>query len=418
MTVSPSFQRLIPAVAGGMLFLLLAMLWLSGATDLYTTILHFFGVAPFRFPFVDAHGVVTAIECSRRGVDVYIVNPCDVLGRLHVYSPLWLRLGVLPIDASWSEPLGLLTDLGFLASLVLLPVPRHMPGTLVLALGVLSPAVIFAMERANVDLLIFILAMLTGYLAIQSQRLRLLSYPLIVLAASLKFYPVTLMILVWREHWLRCLLIVTLSVAGIAACLLPDKDDLLRVLHMVQAVGGTIGAAKLPTGVVTVFHMPSWCRLLIQGLLTLAMAIWALRLSYRLQPALRHLSEAERVFLIIGSALMAGCFLAGENFGYRAIYLLFVLPALVALAAEATDNVARTTVVLVVVAMWGDALRATPGMFDHWLYFAQQCAWWIVITVLLACLLAMLRDSTAIETLRGFAADRLWSGKQISRNKM
>ncbi len=47
--------------------------------------------------------------------------------------------------------------------------------------------------------------------------------------------------------------------------------------------------------------------------------------------------EAERVFLTIGAALMVGCFLAGQSVSYRAIHLLFVLPALLTLSTQRGD---------------------------------------------------------------------------------
>ena len=67
------------------------------AQPIYEIALTSYGIAPFRFPFLDTDAITAAIECYRRGVDVYIANPCDALGRPHVYSPLWLAASVLPV---------------------------------------------------------------------------------------------------------------------------------------------------------------------------------------------------------------------------------------------------------------------------------------------------------------------------------
>ena len=71
------------------LYAIMAGLWLSGAHSLYFGALRVLGIEPFSFPFLDTHAVLAAAECGRQGIEVYLSNPCDVLGRPHVYSPLW-----------------------------------------------------------------------------------------------------------------------------------------------------------------------------------------------------------------------------------------------------------------------------------------------------------------------------------------
>src|SRR5262245_26822898 len=59
----------------------------------YERILRFLGVPAFvKMPFADFHQVLSAAECYRQGVDVYVTNPCDVLGRRYIYSPLLIAL--------------------------------------------------------------------------------------------------------------------------------------------------------------------------------------------------------------------------------------------------------------------------------------------------------------------------------------
>ena len=79
-----SWHRAVPCIAAAAIFIFFAVLWLSGATSVYTTLLHGLGVPSFRFPFLDAHAIVAAVQCHGAGIDVYAVNPCDVLGRPHV----------------------------------------------------------------------------------------------------------------------------------------------------------------------------------------------------------------------------------------------------------------------------------------------------------------------------------------------
>jgi len=66
------------------LFGALALLWHCGPRALYFGALGLFGFEPFRFPFLDIHAVLAAAQCQWAGIDVYLSNPCDALGRLHV----------------------------------------------------------------------------------------------------------------------------------------------------------------------------------------------------------------------------------------------------------------------------------------------------------------------------------------------
>jgi hypothetical protein len=83
-TGSAFVRRIIPAVVGLALFVLLATLWLTGDRQTYMAFFRLLGLDPFAFPFLDTHAVLAAIECHRLGIDIYAANPCDVLGRFHV----------------------------------------------------------------------------------------------------------------------------------------------------------------------------------------------------------------------------------------------------------------------------------------------------------------------------------------------
>ena len=62
--------------------------------------------------------------------------------------------------------------------------------------------------------------------------------------------------------------------------------------------------------------------------LFLAIAGWLLcMVRWRdLLIAVTRLPDPEKTFLLIGAALIIGCFFAGSSSGYRGIHLLFTLP--------------------------------------------------------------------------------------------
>ena len=114
-----------------------------------------------------------------------------------------------------------------------------------------------------------------------------------------------------------------------------------------------------------------------------------------------------------GAALMCGCFFAGDSVGYRGIFLLLVLPGLLALAeAPALQRRFITTIVAVLALMWSMAIMqaaaqiGTPlghGIFLlAWLL--EQAGWWWVVSQLLSLLVSFAVDSPTWRWLAGRCA--------------
>src|SRR5262249_50785899 len=94
----------IPA-AGLIAMIALALLYQLESVSYYR-VLALIGIVPFRYPFLDFEYILASVDCWQRGIDVYVNNPCDVLGLRFGYSPLWLRFSILP-RKEWTNPLGL-----------------------------------------------------------------------------------------------------------------------------------------------------------------------------------------------------------------------------------------------------------------------------------------------------------------------
>ena len=153
----PSLRAAAPAAIAAAIVLLAGLLYAGGYREQYYALAEIWGAAPFRTPFLDMQGVTSPVECHRLGYDVYVQNPCDVFHRPHNYSPLWLWLAVLPITTAWDNALGLGLVVLFLVAMVFLPPGRDWR---LITLATISSTTMFAMERANIDLLMFVMAML------------------------------------------------------------------------------------------------------------------------------------------------------------------------------------------------------------------------------------------------------------------
>ncbi|MBV9736516.1 MAG: hypothetical protein JO209_11480 [Acidisphaera sp.] len=390
------------------------------APGAYSALLRLFGVPeqPFGYPFLDTQFVLAQIDCWRRGIDVYVVNPCDALGRLHDYSPLWLRLP-LPTGLGWSDRFGLLVDLGFLLSLFFLPRPAtRLDGALLLA-ATLSQVTAFGLERGNTDLLIFALAVAAGRLWLRAPALRAAGYAVVFGAGLLKFFPLVLFVVALRERLRDMLAIALAGCAGLVGFVLAYHAELRKLAPNIAGpnyFGDMFGATILPHGAaiaasVLLGWAPAWLPGALLALLCAASLGGAARLAgdAGFAGADARLLPRTRLFLVMGALLVCGCFFAHASIRYRAVFLLFALPGLLALGRGMPAGPARCAVL-------GAAAAALFLMWSMrfglagWL--PQQVAWWWAVSVLAGVLLrfaaraAAMRELTAWRRLQLNARDR------------
>jgi hypothetical protein len=377
------------------------------------------GILPFRYPFVDLQFILAAVDCWRTGIDVYINNPCDVLDRLFNYSPLWLRFAFLP-GKEWTNPLGLCLTISFFLALAVLPPPRSGKELLPRLVATLSPITAFAVERANIDLLVFLVATAAGVLLLGPLRKRVAAYAMIIVAGLLKIYPLMLMVLTLREQPRLFLWVNGAAAAMVLATGVYFHPELVKMMSNIPRGGWfsdffgahflpDVIAMKVDTAVHPGLRVLGLVKLATFGALFLAMVGWFFWMvrwrDFRI--ALAELPKSERMFLLIGAALISGCFFAGSNTEYRGIHLLFTIPGLVAMARMAGEmrvrQVAVQGCVLVVALTWARVFtwrgvfpqilvlligNAAGSRLVHFLWLVREIAWWQVAALFIAILIA------------------------------
>jgi len=392
----------------------------------YGRMLGLFGIptSPGGRPFFDTKFVLAQLECWRRGVDVYAVNPCDPIGRLQDYSPLWLRLDFIPASGGDVVPLGLAIAVAFLASLFLLPPPRHgVIGQIAVALAMASPATMFALERGNTDALIVAMCLVAGRLLSGGLPSRLAAHGFVLAAAALKFYPAVLAVTALRERRTTCIPILAIyATAGVAFVSVYGTETRRALANTAIAYfGGMWGGPDLPFGWAQIvllaapdaMHRHPALRMLVAQVaplmifagLVLVLGIYAVRIARRsdFEHAFAALAQPERTFLVIGATLTAGCFLTHANIGYRAIVLLPALPGILMLARCAATARGRILACAnagaAVFLLWNaTGMLATASLLE-WLLC--QYVWWAYATF-----------CAAVVTRSGLdAAARLWMGR-------
>ena len=405
----PAYRLVIPAVIL-CAFGIMAMLWHWGPHSLYFEILSFIGVEPFRFPFLDIHAVLAAGECQQLGMDVYLPNPCDAIDRPHVYSPLWLALAPAFTSTTATPWVGLSLDLLFILSLASILRPRTSPEIWIYGLAALSPTTVYAIERANNDLVVFLLIVSGGILLSVRQPYRLCSYALFLVSGLLKYYPLALLVLLIREGCRTAISLLVLTGISLLFFGMYFRHELAKALTNIPAqsyFADSFSAQNLPLGVGEIVDSNSpLVAIAMFGVLFAIAATKTLR-TIRLIGTGRFDCEATEIRLLaIGAILLGACFFAGQNINYRGIYFLLVIPGLFELRRSAGQAALRQfyaqMIAVALFLMWEEAFRralhaiATQAP-DSGLVYAEvsfwigrEFAWWWLVAGLAAIVLTYL----------------------------
>jgi hypothetical protein len=397
-------------------FAAICSLWMSGAHAGYFAWMHFFGVDAWDRPFLDLIGVLSWGECHRHGVDVLHSNPCDPLGRLMSYSPLLLHLPFRVRDAA---ALGLLQGFGFLIALQLVLRPRTFGEFGFAVVAATSPAVLFALERSNLDLGEFVLLALTGPLVASGGIGRLCSYVLYFAGGALKFYPFALLGMLVREKMRVVLalgLIAALLLAAFATHYWVQLTAIRSLLPQFDYDAEVFSAFALPFGAARILDLPdiygSWA-------LTILIVVFgglAIRRASRVRPLLADAdwNGMDLHYFLIGSIVTTGCFFTQTNIVYRAIFLIFLLPALPGLHRTTGARTFAVAPWAISFCLWSAFFRQWIGRFidavldainphrsdDFWwnlpsnLFFVgRELIWWWLVSAMLSAILVFLLAS-------------------------
>jgi hypothetical protein len=352
------------------------------------------GVPSHELAFVDALNVASAAECHRLGHDVLVDNPCDPLLRPMNYPRVWLLFAYLGMDLTWVVPFGLAIVGGFLLSawalLGRLSVRQGVP----VAAAVCSPAVMFAVERGQVDLVVFALVAAAVVLW-RRQGWARTSSPLLVLAAAVgKLFPVVGLVAYVFARERRAAVVAVASgfvFLGYVALTLSDVRAIGQVAPQGQhfAYGARILVAQLARAV----DARTWEALgavrqvvAIAPLAAAAAAAWWWRSSTLLQ-ALTPTRESgpddwRRLAFHVGALVYVGTFATANNWDYRLVFLLFCLPQLLVWAEGRASPIRLAGLIgtgTVLVQLWAGGIAGYRTLADE--------VWSWLLAILLTILL-------------------------------
>ena len=338
------------------------------------------GIPPGPSVFFDTRNVLAALECHRIGYDPLVDNPCDPWRRPMFYPRAWLILHWLGLNQSHTNLAGILIGLLFVIALCLLLGRIGMGAGIVFAVAVCSPAVMFALQRGNMDVVLFSVLTTSVMLWRHGGRAgRILSPAVVLLAAFGKLYPIfglpAFLLLRRRGAALAAAVCGLLFVAYVAATL-HDVATVARTATQGQYY--SYGARILLGVVYRQFAAGPWeggstvaqlVTVILVTALTAGLWIWTRRYLAP-APGAEPRPSATLLSFYLGALIYLGTFLAFKNFDYRLVYLLLTLPQLCAWVRDGRPGDRRTTVAglglaCVLTALWVGALSEPLRLADE-----------------------------------------------------
>ena len=356
------------------------------------------GVPPGPSLFFDARNLTAAWDCQRLGYDPLYENPCDPRGRPLMYLRPWLLFGFLGLGQSHTVILSIVL-IGAMFSAFAALVRRVPAGAgIVLGAAACSPAIMLAIERANMDIALVSLVSAAILLWRAVPGVSSVVGPAMVLfAATAKLYPVFALPAFVMARERLAARVALLCLVGFAIYFVISFRDVAHAAAIaIQGDHFSYGARILPAHLYHQVGADHWAgpRVLKQLIALVPVAVMAATIAVRVHRQLGQRDDqimratAGLLGFHAGALIYLGTFAVANNFDYRLVFLLLTFPQLVEWSRAPThrlSSLAAVTLVGVVVLLWVGSLSEQLNLWD-------ELASWGVAALLGALVVATMPD--------------------------
>jgi len=284
------------------------------------------------FLFADWSVIISAINCKNMGLNVFIENPCDFIGRKHVYGSLIL---LIPYIKEFSKfyffYFPILINILFIIIVILHFNLLKFKELLLFIFFIFNPSTLLAIERLNIDLLILINVILISYFS--SNYLRLLLIPLLT---TIKFYPAILFNLFFfnmDKKFKKNLLFFIISLILTGIIIFWDRNNIVQIFN--NSSQFTAGDRYL----FSLMSIPDYLNIDSKFIILLIIFIFFLFsyfIFYYLKEKIIPLTNLNNekinyntILMLAGGGILCGTFFIFKNTYYREIFLFCALPYII-----------------------------------------------------------------------------------------
>ena len=336
------------------------------------------GVPQSSARFFDLRSLISAWECTRRGLAVLPVDSCDPYGRPANFPRLWLVASPLGLGQNSAVALGIGLAVVFLVAAVLVVPAGASVGTgLAYVAALCSPAVMLGIERGNPDLALFPLVLAAVVVTTRTLGRQIATGALLVLASFLKLFPVLAVGFLVRRATRASLTVAVVVVATFLVYVAATYHQLHEELDAVPESDFTSYGVRRATRWLAALSERVTGGFARQRPWDVVLVIAAVFLGWlasrwvrsRLPTPAGDPSEQRDLDLFwAGACIYVGSYAVFISFDYRLIFLLLTVPQLLRWT-RARHGLAYLTVAALLVAMWLDVWTRMPGV-------GRLLSWW------------------------------------------
>ncbi len=321
-------------------------------------------------PFADLRNLTGAAESISMGYDPLYVNPQDPWNR-PLNQPRFVQyiLAILNINLGHTIAIGILFIVLFFVGIFISLKEIDNSTAIGLASVIFSPAIVLGLERGNHDLFIFFLVSLALFLSSYPMR----SGSVLLLAAFIKLFPVFALTYVFKYPKKTQIILFLSFITAFAIYILLNRADWPQVFNSTQKAYGIVAY-----GVRTYSKSSDITSYIPLMAIIVSSLVFYVNLLY-----LYGFRQGDRSYIDtfrVGAGIYLGTFLLGNNFAYRLMFLIFVIPQSIAWRKDATRGfISLITLVSIWVSCWsmwwkGIFPKDLIGAIDeigNWVLFAS-----------------------------------------------
>ena len=300
--------------------------------------------------FADWTVILNANLCLEKGLDVYINNPCDPWGRRHVYGQILLNIPfVETFNKFYFIIFPILINLLFIYVVINFFEFKNLIEYFLIFVFIFSPSLILAIERANIDIIIFLLTIFIAY-----NKKIFLNYLFIIFAALSKFYPITLISVFLFEKNLKKIILNSLFVFTVISVIyFFQLNEINKIFNNSQQFkAGGIYNFSFDGFLFYVMNLKviinkqdfNWIKYLIIFISFILPLIITLKQRLRFILDNKNIKELyleniyENRLYILSTIIILTCYFSFSNYIYREIFFLGLIPWILKQKKIATEE--------------------------------------------------------------------------------
>jgi len=278
--------------------------------------------------FRDWQIVVIANICDGKGYDVFIENPCDFWKSKHVYGKILLNLPLVEKNLFFYFTIfPVIINIVFLyLSVSFFLIDKKLSNILYAFIFIVSVPFILVIERANIDIIIFLFVFL-----IAKYKNLILSHLVVILTTMSKFYPIALMGIFLMTKKIKNIFInLIISIFTVATLIFLQKESLIKIINnKLQFTGSGVYGFSIFNFFRPLNDENYYIFMFFLGIFCFFIYFYrTCFFSVDKNFFFLKKNEFENRLFFLSSLIILICYFTFTNFFYREIFLLGLLPYL------------------------------------------------------------------------------------------